>query len=185
MNYSFLLFGILPLLTFVIIDAFLNIKAALISAIIIAIAEVIFSILVFQEIDSLTIFSLLSVIIFAFASYKMNNSIFIKFQPVVLSLIMGVILICSFLIDKPLLYEMSVKYEDFYPENIRQNLTNPLIISILKINTIGCGIALIVHSAITGYAAIKLSNWWWIAIRGIGFYLCLFTSILFIKLIYI
>ena len=185
MNYSFLLLGILPLLIFVIIDAFSNIKAALISAIIIAIGEAILSIFIFKEIDSLTIFSLLSVIIFALASYKMNNSLFIKFQPVALSFIMGVILIYSFLIDKPLLYEMSNKYQEFYPENIRHNLTNPLIISLLKLNTIGSGIALLFHAAITGYAAIKLSNWWWIATRGIGFYLCLSASMLFIKLIYV
>ncbi len=185
MNYSFLLFGILPLLIFVVVDAFLNIKAALISAIIIAVAEAIFSIYLFKEIDSLTIFSLLSVVIFALISYKMNNSLFIKFQPVLLSFIMGAILICSFLIDKPLLYEMSIKYQEFYPEEIRQNLTSPLIISLLKLNTIGSGIALIFHSVITGYAAIKLSNWWWIATRGIGFYLCIFTSMMFIKLIYV
>mgnify|MGYP005653480877 CR=1 FL=1 len=61
MNYSFLLLGILPLLIFVIIDAFSNIKAALISAIIIAIGEAILSIFIFKEIDSLTIFSLQSV----------------------------------------------------------------------------------------------------------------------------
>ncbi|MFN8369657.1 MAG: hypothetical protein U0T83_03425 [Bacteriovoracaceae bacterium] len=78
MNYGSLLLGIIPLLAFVIIDSVLNQKAALISAIVLAVLEAIVSYYLFHEIDLVTIFSLTLVILLAVTSYKKIQPFYLK-----------------------------------------------------------------------------------------------------------
>ncbi|MCB9061021.1 MAG: septation protein IspZ [Halobacteriovoraceae bacterium] len=179
MNYSVLLMGILPLLFFVIVDSFLGLKAGLFVAIAFAVAEAIYTYIVFGEIDSVTIFTLLTVFIFAWISFKKKSPIFIKMQPVIMSFILATVLITSFLMGKPLLYELMMKYKDQIIKAMplfENNFGNPMYIVQLKISTCTLGVFLYLHAIVTAIAAFKMSNWWWIAIRGIGFYVFLFLS---------
>lgn len=178
MNWSFLLMGILPLLFFVIVDSFAGPKAALFTAIILAVGEAIFSFYLFGEIDSLTIFSLILVVVLAAVAFQRQNSLYFKFQPVILSAILGIILLTSYLINEPLLVSMATKYKDFFPPEQQQLVTHPQIIKMFEILTLNSAFAFFGHALVTAYAAWKLSNWWWIAIRGIGFYLFAFLSVI-------
>jgi intracellular septation protein A len=171
MNYSAVLIGIVPLLVFVIVDAFAGLKTALISTVVMALFEALFSLYYFKSIDSVTIFSLITVVIFCFISFKKKSALFIKLQPVFLSLIIGVVLIVSYLLNEPLMLKLATKYKDLYPEQFQAQLNAPRFLKSLEISTLSMGIGLFAHAAATAFAAFKLSNWWWLAVRGIGFYL--------------
>ena len=170
MNQSALLMGIIPLFIFVLVDSFAGLKAALVSTVAMAILEGIFSIYYFGEIDSVTIFSLISVVIFCYISFKKKDPLFIKLQPAILSLVMAVVLIISFSINEPLLLKMATKYQDLYPPEFQMQFKNPRFLKILEISTFSVGIGLLAHALVTAIAAFKLSNWWWLAVRGVGFY---------------
>ena len=178
MNTSLLFIGLLPLLIFVIVDSFAGLKSALITTVIVALVEVLFTIIYFGEIDSISLFSLFLVFFMAFLSYKKQSDLFIKFQPVALSAIFGLTFIVSFLISKPLFYEFTLKYKDFLPQQLKLQLENPFFITYLKTASWTLGLSFLLHGFFTAWAALKLSNWWWIAIRGIGFYVFMLLGIL-------
>ncbi len=165
-----ILAGILPLLVFVIVDSLAGLKAATITAIIMALLEAGLSLYWFGEIDLVTGASVLLVLGLAYITYHKQTAIFIKFQPVILSFLMGAMLLVSYWMGKPLLLEMSLKYSSFFPPEAQARLSHPLFQRLMVETTWWGGWAMIAHAAVTAWAALKLSNWWWLAIRGIGFY---------------
>jgi len=171
MNYSGLLVGILPLFIFVLVDAFAGLKTALISTVLMAVFEAALGLYLFNEIDSVTIFSLITVVLFAYISFHKQNALFIKIQPVLLSIIMGTMLLVSYFMGEPLFLTMMSKYKDFYPPEMVLQIQTPQFQKLLTLSTLSCGIALYFHAIATAIAAFYLSNWWWLAVRGIGFYL--------------
>ena len=176
MGSTTLLFGILPLLVFVIVDSFFDLKAALISAVVIALAEAILSFVLFGTLDIVTGFSVLLVLVMSFLSYQQKSDLAFKFQPVVLGVALGGALVISYWIGKPLLYLMTTKYASHMPQEVQNQLTNPLMKKFLIAGTQMCGLALLIHAGIVAYAAMKLSKWWWLVIRGIGFYVFVFGA---------
>src|SRR5688572_376961 len=135
MNTSSLLLGILPLLVFVIVDSFTGLKYALVSAVVMALLEAALSLYFFGEIDIVTGFSFLLVLIMAATSYKTKSSLFIKFQPVILSAVIGLALLISYWMGKPLLVLMMTKYQNQMPEATREMLANPLTQEIFSLSS--------------------------------------------------
>ena len=84
MNASLLLFGILPLIAFVIIDSFAGLTAGLIAGVAFAIAELIYTLVVYGTVDGLTIGSTVLILIFGFLSFKSKKDIYFKLQPVII-----------------------------------------------------------------------------------------------------
>jgi len=177
MNYSALMVGIVPLFIFVLVDTFAGLKVALISTVVMAILEGVFSLYYFGDIDSVTIFSLVTVVIFCFLSFKKKNALFIKLQPALLSLLIGLLLVISYGINEPFLLKLTIKYKDLIPPEYTFQLRNPQFLKMLEVSTLSIGIALLVHALVTALAAFKLSNWWWLAVRGVGFYLFVFAAL--------
>jgi hypothetical protein len=118
-----------------------------------------------------TIFSLVTVVFLAYISFHKQNALFIKIQPVLLSLVMGSTLTISYLMGAPLFLTMMTKYKAFYPPEMAARVSDPEFLHLLRVSTLSCGIALYFHALATGIAAFFLSNWWWLAVRGVGFYL--------------
>lgn len=177
MNSGAILFGILPLLAFVIVDSFSTMKTALIVTSILAIIEGVFSIYLFGELDWVTGLSVFLVLILAFLSYQKKSSTMIKFQPVVLGGVLGLIFLVSYWIGKPIFYLMLVKYKDQLPDAIRFQVMNPPMLDLFKYTTHYAGYALIIHAGMMAYAALKWNKWIWITIRIVGFYLLLFLAV--------
>lgn len=178
---STVLMGIIPLIIFVIVDSVAGLKWGLVFAILLAIVEAIFSVYYFHEIDSVTLFSLISVIGMAFISYKTQSPIFFKMQPVILGFFFGTTLLISYFIDKPLLLIMMTKYKDYFPGPFSNNLQLPSFRLFLKTSTLTVGFSIYIHAFAVAYAAKKLNNWWWLTIRGVGVYFFLFLGLIVSK----
>ena len=177
MNSSFLLMGIIPLLLFVIIDTFFGVKKAAIMTILSGVAEVAYSFYYFGEIDQFSIITIVTIILFSVCSFFFNRGIFIKIQPVIMSFIFGGSLIFSYFVGSPLLLEFALKYSHLLPEMNQQMIILPHFQDLLRMSTLTMGIGIIGHGFATLFAALYLSNWWWLVVRGVFFYLFAFGSI--------
>jgi intracellular septation protein A len=177
MNTNFFLLGIIPLLLFVIIDTFFGVKKAALITILAGIAEVIYSLYYFGEIDQFSIITIITIILFSGCSFFFNRGIFIKIQPVIMSFIFGISLMYSYWVDSPLLLEFALKYAHMLPESNQNLIVIPHFQQLLKFSTLTMGVGILCHGMTTLIAALYLSNWWWLAVRGVGFYLFAFISI--------
>ena len=100
---NFILFGLLPLFAFVVIDSFLGLKAGLVAAIVLAVAESLYTIYEFGSLDALSVASLALVLAFGLLSFKSKNPIYMKLQPVFFGLSFGVVVLVLQIMGKPLL----------------------------------------------------------------------------------
>ena len=170
MENSALYFGIIPLIAFVLIDSFMGLKAGLIAAIAFAFLESAASIYWFGGIDWLSILSLLLVLLLAYVSYRKKTAIHFKLQPVVLSIIFGMTFLITYWMGRPIMYSMLVKYQAQLPPQMQALMQDEQYIALLKLSSHYLGYALLLHAGLTAWAAFKMSNWWWVLIRGVGFY---------------
>ena len=183
MNTTTLLFGVLPLIIFVLIDSFAGLKAGIISAALFAVLELVYTLVVYKQIDGITIGTLATVLILGFLSYKTGSSMFFKLQPVLLGVFFGAALLVMQVLDKPLLVILMEKYRYIVPENLREMMTNPMFIELLKKSSLTLGWGFLIHAGFVAYAAFYMSNWWWLAIRGVGVYVMMFVAMLFARLL--
>ena len=184
MNKTSLLFGVLPLVIFVIIDSFFGLEEGVISALVFAFFEVAYSYYKFRKIDALTWGSLFFVGLFGLLSLYTADPLFFKLQPVFLgSIFCGVLFISQF-VGQPLLVLMSKKYHHIFPPAVGRKMNHPFIVEKLKKLNLYLGFGLLLHSLAVAYAAFYLSEWWWLGIRGVGLYVVMGACVLILNLTY-
>lgn len=171
------LFGVLPLIAFVVIDSAMGLKAGLVSAIILSMAESAYSIYEFGSLDELSIASLILVCAFALISLKTKKAIYMKLQPVFLGLCFAIILFVMQVMGKPLLVVALEKYDSIIPIEFRSGINNPLAKDMLARVSFYLGFGFLAHALVVLYAALRMSNWWWLIIRGLGVYVMMLACI--------
>ena len=183
MNTASWLLGIAPLLAFAIADMFFGLKTGLIAALVFALIEAIWSWVSFGELDQISLLSLILIVIFGALAWRQNKPILFKLQPSIISFFLSLWLLISWFNDEPLFVAMALKYAELLPIEVQSMLKHPLYLRLLELVTLNTGIALLLHGILTAWAAYKLSTWWWIAIRGVGFYLFCFIAFLFARFV--
>jgi intracellular septation protein len=170
---NLLLMGILPLLAFAIVDSFAGLKPALYTAIAFALFELGVSIYWFGEVDWITGLSVILVLVLALVCFKSKKDIHFKMQPVILSLVFAAVMLISYWSGEPILLAFIDKYADKLPLEMQDKLSHPMVRPSLHLMTFYGGLAMLAHATCTAWCAFKLSKWWWLAMRGFGFYLFL------------
>lgn len=170
MSLSYILLGLLPLIAFVVIDSFLGLKAGIVAAFVLAGLEALYSLYEFGSLDELSVASLLLVFVFGLFSLKSKNPIYMKLQPVFLGLCFGCIVLVFQALNKPILLIALSKYGSMMPVELQKNIENPLMQTMLARVSLFLGLGFLLHAGCVAYAAFRLSNWWWLIIRGIGLY---------------
>jgi len=181
MILQILLLGILPLLAFVIIDSFAGLRAGVIGGILFALIETIYSLVYYQTIDSLTLGSTALVIFFGLLSYKSQKEIYFKLQPVIIGIIFVIILSITQILEKPLLVTMLQKYQYMLPENMRLIAEQKAVLDNMAQLSGVLIWGFLAHALLVAYAAFRMNKYWWLLIRGIGFYLMLFICAFFVR----
>ncbi len=177
-----LILGLLPLVAFVVIDSFLGLKAGLWAAVILAVGEALYTFFELGSLDWLSIASLVLVLVFGLLSFKSNNAIYMKLQPVFLGLSFGCIVLGLQAFGKPILLLVMEKYSSLVPADMHINTANPQVKKMLSNASFNLGVGFLVHAALVAYAAYRLSNWWWLFIRGIGLYVMMAICVLMARL---
>ena len=181
MATQWLLIGV-PLLIFAIIDSLGNQKAALISAIAIAAGEFILSYYLIDAIDWTSVISVLLVVGLACLSLYKKDTIHFKLQPAIVAAVVGVLFLGSYLLGKPFLFEMMVKYKSILPEAQRGMIEMPQTQVWLDLVTLYGGILFILHAAFMVWVAYKCSNWFWVISRIVGTVLSCFGAVVLAKM---
>lgn len=173
--------GLVPLVIFVVIDSFAGLKAGIISALLFALLEAGYTYWTMHKLDEITMISLGLVAVFGYLSYYYENPLIFKLQPVILGVMIGLAFLIMQYLDKPLMVMMANKYRELLPQPLQQNLANPFVLARLSKVSLYFGFGFLLHAGMVGYAAFWLSNWWWLAIRGIGLYvvmgLCMLATV--------
>lgn len=173
-----LLLSFLPIVAFVIVDSFLGVRAAVVSAIVLAVLEVVYSLSVFGEIDGLTWGSFALVVVFGLVSFKTKNEMIFKFQPVCLGVVFGCVLLYMQFFQTPLLLIMVEKYRHLFPSEMQAVMKQEMYLATLGKCSLTLGVGCFLHAGIVAYAALKLNNWWWLFLRTMGFYLMSFLAVI-------
>jgi len=183
MNMSSLLFGLLPLVAFVVIDNFIGLKAGLFAAIALALAEAAYTVYEFGTLDSFSIASLILVLLFGLLSLRSNNSLYIKLQPVFLGLCFGCVIIAYQIVNQPILILLCTKYKSIIPAPLQSQLQSPTMHEMLRRVSLNLGLGFLAHAALVAYAALHMSMWWWLFIRGIGLYVMMALCVVIARVI--
>ena len=170
MDWTFFLLDILPLLAFVVVDSLSNLKTALIAALAVAGLEVAYDVWSFGRIDEFTVISVLLVAVFGGLSLRFDNRLYFKFKPVVLSVVTAAALLVTCLLDRPLLVMAMDRYGPTLPESMRLTLQQPQVRAILERASLYLGFGFLLHAGAVAWAALRLGNWGWFAVRSVGAY---------------
>lgn len=182
MTNSMWIAGLLPLIAFAIADVFFGLKTGLIAAFVLAIIEAGWTWMSFGELDQISLLSILLIVILGLLAWKKNSAVLFKLQPSIISLFLGGWLIFSWFNEDPLFVAMAHKYRELLPEQMVMALEHPFYLAFLARATLTTGLGLLLHALVTAWAAVKLNTWWWIAIRGVGFYGFCFLGMLLAKI---
>lgn len=178
-NLSILIIAILPLLIFAIVDSLATVKVAVLSAAAMALGEVLFSYFYFGEIDSFSVASIFLVLAMGGVAYLKDSRQIFYLKPAILSFAFGAFLLVTYFMGEYVLLDGITKYSSFLPEQNIENINQPMIREVLQLCSLTMGVALIVHSLVATFAALRMSRWWWFVIAGLSSYLFLVLGIIF------
>ena len=102
--------GFLPLLVFIVIDAFFGLTAGLIVAIGIGVIETGFAYFRDRQLDRFILFDTGLIVLLGLTSLLLRNDIFFKLKPALVEWILVILLGISAFTDRPLLIQMSRRY---------------------------------------------------------------------------
>ena len=163
-----LLLSLIPLIAFAILDTYASLNIALIATIILTIIEVIYTLISIGHLDGVSLFSIGLVGLLVGLSYLKKNRIIFKLKPAILNASMGLYMIIFYLLDHPILVEITKKYPQMIPPETQQLLNTPQGQTMLIKLSLTLGIALLGHGLIVGYSGIKHNNFWWATINIVG-----------------
>jgi intracellular septation protein A len=173
-DWSILLLGAFPLVVFVVVDSFSNMRYAIIGALCAAALELGYGLYRFGEIDEFSTLSVGLILLFGGLSIKFDNPLYFKFKPVILSSVFAATFLITYALSKPLLLMAMDRYADVLPAQMQAVLTQPQIRQVFERASLYLGFGFIVHAGAVAWVALHRSNWWWLLTRTVGAYLMLF-----------
>jgi intracellular septation protein A len=170
--------GVLPILIFVILDSVTTKKAAILSAMLLALGELIFTLVKYHTIDELTVLSVVLVALFGGLSIKKNNDVYFKLQPAILGFFFAAsFFFFYYFLDKPIFNFMIEKYFNNDVEPFLHNrVPKGYFLELMRVLSRDLGWWILAHALLTAYAAFRMSKWWWFAIRVPFFYVIIFIA---------
>ena len=165
--------SLLALIAFAILDTYASLNIALIATLAITIMEIIYTIMVFGSLDTISLFSFALVVALIGLSKVKNNRTRFKLKPAILNAGLGLYLIGSIAFGHPLLQTIANKYQHLLPQQTHAILKHPHGQALLIQLTLTMGICLLIHAIIVAYAGFKMHNFWWAAINSLGLILAM------------
>ena len=180
MEWSLFLLDFVPLLVFVVLDSFGNVRYAVIGAVLAAAVELGYSYWALGGIDLFSVTFAAFILLFAGLSYKFNNPLFFKFKPVAIGALSGIAFLVPSTFFAPLLLTMLDRYIDLIPVEQQHKLQHPAVRLILADFNLYLGFAFLLHAGATAWAALHMSRWGWFAVSGPGLYVVILLTALLV-----
>lgn len=170
MQWQLLFFSMTPIAVFVVAQTFVNERRAIALSIVAAAIECGYNSYSLGFLETFSLFSFVLFTVLGALSIRTANSVFFKFQPVLIGVALaGVFLVYGLAFDTPLfavIVEDHIGMKEVVPAYQRGYFS---IYARTMSRTIP--FLLLLHAALTGYAALKLSVWRWFLVRTVGLYL--------------
>ena len=173
MTWQLLLFGILPLIVFVVVDVFATFKVAVICSIGATLIETAWTYFYFHEVDEMTWITLGLVIVLGLVAYKLDSSKIFKFQPVVLGLLIAAVFAYYQYFDQPILLKFLPKLKMYVSADQLAIINSPENLLRMGVLSERLIYVFLVHALLVGFAAVKMSTMSWFLIRSVGIYILL------------
>ncbi|MEY4064536.1 MAG: hypothetical protein RIR26_744 [Pseudomonadota bacterium] len=178
MTLTFLLLAIVPIIAFAIADAMAGLKAGVVLAIVLSIVLCAANAIVLGEFDSMSLIEPVFFVVLGVVSLRLKNSLYFKFQPVVVNVLSAALLAGFQIAGSPFLVRWAPSMEKLMPPENQGILTAPAMLSKLSAVSHALIYVFLIHAAWVAWAALKKSNWAWIAARLAGYPLLLGTVVL-------
>lgn len=180
MNSSILLFGLLPVAAFLLLGAKGNSRRALWGALALGAFELGFSIIVAGGLDYITACNFLIMAIFIWTSLRNGNDFFFKIHGAVANLATAAVMLGAWqFFHKAMLLDWMEKYvgmDKFIAMN--PALDPATVTESLRILSLHMPLWLVIHAAITIYAAARWSRYAWAIVYIPGLFAAIFLAII-------
>jgi intracellular septation protein A len=203
MNVSLLIVDFLPLILYIIVDAWKGFRAGIIAAIVSTLLMLVYDYMVFSELDKFVLGEGLMIVIMGLISLKMENDRYFKFQPAVLALVFALIFSWFQIFDQPVLVQALPHIEKLLISDDRAGEASEKLISsqdqpaksdiltimhsqsyrkMLRLMSFQMIWLFLAHGLIMGFAALRCSTRAWFAWR-LAIYPALFFLIVMNQLL--
>jgi len=165
------LYGLLPLVAFAVLDSFAGIKSGCAAAVILALAEIFVMRRITGDWDPVSFAAAVLIIILGWVSIRMNNSVYFKFQPVVVAVLLALLISVVQFSSTPVVYRYLPLIEQALPAAVKPLLDDRNFLAVVNSLFNWVIWLILIHGALIAYAALRCSTLTWIIIRGAGFWI--------------
>lgn len=179
---SIVFYGMIPLLVFVLVDIFANLKWAVIASIVFAVFDVALSYYTLKNLDPGSVLALVALCGLGFLSLRSGDARWVKLQPVIVSVAFALFVAYFQFWGQPVLERYLPFVRDEMPAQMRGYLDNPIFLAKLNRGVTALIGVFLVHAALVAWAAYRMSNWAWLMVRGLGFWVLLVPTAVLVML---
>lgn len=178
MSVTFILLAVVPLIAFAIADAVAGLKTGVFTAVALSLLLFIANWYLLGFFDPTSLIEPVFFIVLGLATLRLKNSLYFKFQPVVVNVLTALLLAGFQIAGQPLLVKWAPAMDKVMPPEMQGVLLNPEVqVKLSQISHVLIYV-LLVHALWVGYVALKKSNWAWVAARLLGYPLVLGAVVL-------
>lgn len=165
----FLMLTLVPILGFVLADAFGGQKTGIVTAIVLSVVIFFAHWMLLGAFEPISLIEPVFFIVLGLTSLRLKSSLYFKFQPVVVNVLSALLLAGFQIADIPLLVKWAPAMDKVMPPELQGRLTHPLIIEKLALISHGLIYIFLAHALLVGWAALKKSNFTWALTRFAGY----------------
>ena len=169
MSLTFLLLAVIPIIAFVVVDAFSGLKAGVVTAMVLAVLTFAANWYLVGAFEPSSVAEPALILILGLASLRFADPRYIRFQPVAVDVSAAIVLAYYQFFSVPLLQKyhpitMKLLGNDVPPEvrDVLQSADYFQRLGSMSHHLIYLALA---HAALVGWVGLRMSNWWWLAAR--------------------
>jgi len=159
--------GLLPLILFVVVDYYADLKSGVFSAMIASALLAVATWLIFDEVDYELVGMVLIIAVVGVIAIKKDNSTWFKFQPVISNGVWILILGYYQFFDTPLMIKYLPKLKKVLPPENVEVFSAPGTTEMLSRLSLFLIIWIFLHGLFMAFAAIKLKNRYWLVAKAL------------------
>lgn len=163
-----LILTLVPLIAFVIIDAYMGLKKGIYTAIGLAVVTTVVFLVMLGEIEWEAIMVVVLMILTGLLSIKNNDPLIFKLQPFITGIVSVIVLSYFQFFDTPLAIKYLPKMKHMLTPEMQNLIENQEFLSLMINLNLYMIIWMFAHALIMGLAALKWSNKMWILAKALG-----------------
>ncbi len=160
--------GLLPVIVFTLIEEGYGIVAGLIAGMVFGVGEILYEWRTQGRVDAITWGGNGMLLLLGGISLLTNEGVWFKLQPAIIEAVMGLVLLGSVWMGKPLLWVFFLKQQQKLGREIHSSMKNRVQAAISGM-TVRVAIFFLCHAALATQAALHWSTAHWALLKGVGF----------------